>query len=104
MTIAVITTGGKQYLVEPGTRIRVEKLEGAAGSDVSFNEVLLIADGDTVRVGKPLVSGASVSAKVLGQGRAGKKIVFKFKSKTRSRKKKGHRQPFTEVEITNISV
>jgi len=101
-TFAVIKTGGKQYRVSPGQRIRIEKLDAAEGAAVRFDEVLLVADGDRTDIGMPTVKGASVEAKVLSQGRDRKKIVFKYHRKTRYRKKKGHRQPFTEVEIQEI--
>lgn len=99
---AVIKTGGKQYLVEPGQKITIEKLDAAEGGKVIFDQVLLVADGNNVEIGKPLVSGARVEAKILKQGRARKLIVFKYHSKTRYRKKKGHRQYFTEVQIDKI--
>ncbi len=96
---AIIETGGKQYKVETGKAIQVEKLPGDAGSVLKFDKVLLLADEKGVQIGAPYVSGAVVEAKVLGQGRGKKKIVFRYHSKTRYRKKKGHRQPFTAVEI-----
>ena len=103
MAFAVIKTGGKQYRVSPGTKVKIEKLEAEENSEVVFDEVLLKVDGDSTTIGTPVITGSTVTGKVLEQGRAPKKIVFKYKSKTRSRKKKGHRQPFTEVEITAIS-
>lgn len=99
---AVIETGGKQYRVAPGDKIRVEKLDAEAGSKFVFDKVLLVADGERVEVGMPYVAGASVEAKILGHRRDRKKIVFKYHPKTRYRRKKGHRQPFTEVEVVNI--
>jgi len=99
---AVIKTGGKQYKVEAGTKLKIEKLEVEEGSTVTFDEVLLLADGENVTIGKPVVKGASVTAKVAAQGRAKKIIVFKYKNKTRYSVKRGHRQHFTEVEITDI--
>ncbi|MBI2121832.1 MAG: 50S ribosomal protein L21 [Candidatus Sungbacteria bacterium] len=114
MQFAVIKTGGKQYLVEPGKKLKIEKLAAPAGGEPRhgrdapdggkfvFDQVLLTADGDNVEIGKPLVSGAKVEGKILTQGRARKVIVFKYHRKTRYRKKKGHRQHFTEVEITKI--
>ena len=99
---AVIKTGGKQYKVSSGTKIKVEKLS-AEGEGFVFDKVLLISDGDKVKIGKPYLEGSKVEAKVLKQARARKVIVFRYKSKTRQRKKKGHRQHFTEVEITKIS-
>jgi len=102
MSFAIIETGGKQYKVSPGQKLKIEKLEGKPGDAVSFDKVLLVADGDDVKIGTPKVSGAKVDAKVLRQGHARTVIVFKYHSKTRYRKKKGHRQLFTEVEISSI--
>jgi len=100
---AVIQTGGKQYKVVPGQKLKVEKLpkpekEGA----MTFAHVLVRADGEKVSLGTPYIKDAKVGAKVLSEGRGGKKLVFRYHSKTRYRKKKGHRQPFTEVEIIKI--
>lgn len=100
--LAVIKTGGKQYLVEPGQKLKVEKLDAPEGEKIVFDEILLVADDKKIDVGTPLVRGAKVEAKVLKQGRRKKIIVFKYHSKTRYRKKKGHRQHFTEVEIIKI--
>ena len=99
---AVIQTGGKQYKVAAGDKIKVEKLEAKEGDSLVFDKVLLTADGDNVQVGVPYVGGAKVDAKILKQGRHDKIIVFKYHSKTRYRKKKGHRQDYTEVEIMGI--
>ncbi len=99
---AVIETGGKQYKVAPGEKVKVEKLDVKEGDSFKFDKVLLTADGDKVEVGAPYVNGAAVEAKVLEQGRADKVIVFKYHSKTRYRKRKGHRQMFTELEIVKI--
>ncbi|MBM3257392.1 MAG: 50S ribosomal protein L21 [Candidatus Liptonbacteria bacterium] len=99
---AVIETGGKQYKVSAGEKLKVEKLNAEAGASVTFDKVLLTADGEAVQIGAPYVSGASVEGKVVRQARDKKKIVFKYHSKTRQKKKKGHRQSFTEVEITKI--
>ncbi len=98
---AVIKTGGKQYKVAEGDVLRVEKLESRYG-DVVFDDVLLVVNGE-VKLGKPVVSGAKVFAKVLEEGKGEKKMVFKFKSKTRQHKKKGHRQPYTKIQITKIT-
>lgn len=97
---AVIKTGGKQYLVAKGQKLKIEKLETEAGKPVEFGEVLFLSDGKKTEIGTPFISGAIVKAKIAGQGRAKKQIVFRYHAKTRYRKKKGHRQPFTEVEIT----
>ncbi len=98
---SVIETGGKQYKVSAGQKIKVEKLPGAAGDSLVFDKVLLTADGGKVSVGTPHVSGGKVSATIVKQARDRKKIVFRYHSKTRYRKKKGHRQQFTEVEIVS---
>ena len=97
---AIIKTGGKQYRVTEGDTLRVEKLDAESGS-VTFDQVLLVG-GDQVKIGKPLVAGASVSADVLRQGRAKKIIVFKKKRRKGYHKKQGHRQAYTEVKITQI--
>lgn len=100
---AVIETGNKQYRVSEGRKIKVEKLDAEEGKAFTFDKVLLVNDDKGTKVGTPYVDGAKVEAKVLGQGRAKKVIVFRYHPKTRYRKKKGHRQPFTELEITKIS-
>ncbi|HLD21421.1 MAG TPA: 50S ribosomal protein L21 [Patescibacteria group bacterium] len=103
--IAVIKTGGKQYKVQEGDTLRVEKLLTEEGKPVSFEDVLLIAseDGATAQIGAPTIKGAIVEATVLKQGRAKKVMVRKFKAKVRYSRTYGHRQPFTEVQITKIS-
>lgn len=103
MQLAVIKAGGKQYLVSPGQKLKVEKLPGKEGEKVMFDDVLLAADDQKTEVGTPVVQGAKVEGKIIKQGRNKKVIVFKYHSKTRYRKKKGHRQHYTEVEITKIS-
>lgn len=100
---AVIKTGGKQYRVEEGARLRIEKIAGEAGEEVEFDQVLLVGQGADVRIGSPLVEGAVVKAKVNAQGRGRKVEVVKFKRRTNYRRLKGHRQAYTEVEITGIS-
>lgn len=102
-TIAVIQTGGKQYLVKPGDTLKVEKLAAKDGETVNF-EALLVADesGKDAKVGKPIVKGASVVAKVLNQGRADKVTVIKFKNKIRYKRKAGHRQQFTALKVEAI--
>ena len=102
MNFAIIKTGGKQYKVAEGDVLNVEKLEHA-GDDVVFEDVLLVVNGE-IKVGRPRVSGAKVTAKILEDGKGKKKMVFRFRSKTRQHKKKGHRQPYTKVQITKISV
>lgn len=103
MNIAVIKTGGKQYLVSEGQKLKIEKLNQNEGDEFEFDKVLLLANGQEIKIGQPYVEGVKVKAKVLKQGRGEKKIVFRFKSKTRSKKKKGHRQHYTEVRILSIS-
>ena len=89
-------------MVSPGDKIKVAKLGKKDGAEVTFSEVLLLQKGNSLEIGTPKVQGAKVVAKVLRQGRAKKVIVFKYKPKTRYKKKKGHRQPYTEVEILEI--
>lgn len=98
---AVIQTGGKQYRISEGDTLRVEKLAGDVGAEVQFGEVLMLG-GDKVAVGKPYVSGAKVTAKITAQDRAKKIIVFKKRRRQNYRRKRGHRQPFTELKITGI--
>ena len=100
--IAVIKTGGKQYIVSPGKKLKIEKLAQEEGSEVVFNEVLLLENGTDIEIGTPFIEGAKVTGKLLEQGKAKKVVVFKFKAKKRERKKRGHRQPFSEIEITGI--
>ena len=98
----IIETGGKQYKVSPGQKIKIEKLSAKEGDNFIFDKVLLSVDGENVKIGAPYVEGAKVEGKILKQGRDKKKIVFKYHSKTRYRKKKGHRQHFTEVLISSL--
>jgi len=100
---AVISTGGKQYRVSEGQTIRVEKLPGEVGTAVSFDQVLLFSDGDTVKVGQPTLAGMSVTGQIVQQGRAKKIIVFKRKRRKGYRKKQGHRQYFTALRIDGIN-
>jgi large subunit ribosomal protein L21 len=100
---AVIKTGGKQYRVSEGQKVRVEKLSGNAGDKVTFSEVLLVG-GDAPKIGQPLVKGASVAAEITGQDRGKKIVVFKFRRRKNYRRKAGHRQPYTELKITGISL
>ena len=101
MPYAIIRTGGKQYKVTEGQVLDVEKLEHE-GDSVTFSDVLLVVDGKETKVGQPVVQGASVTAEVLTEGLGKKKMVFRYKNKTRYKKKKGHRQPFTKVRIESI--
>lgn len=109
--LAVIKTGGKQYLVTPGEKIKIEKIDSKAkskekdkkeGQEVVFDQVLLLEKGNKIEIGTPLVKGAKVTGKIISQDKAKKVIVFKYRAKTRYKKKAGHRQPFTEVEIKTI--
>ena len=99
---AVIKTGGKQYRVSQGDRIRVEKLDGDVGTSLEFDDVLMIG-GDKVVVGTPNVEGAKVTAESTGQDKAKKVIVFKMKRRKGYRRKQGHRQPYTDLTITGIN-
>ncbi len=100
---AVIKTGGKQYCVEEGNIIKVEKLKGESGDKITFDEVLMAGEGSKVTVGSPTVKGASVAAEILEQARADKIIVFKKKRRHNYRRKKGHRQHITVLRVTGIS-
>jgi len=100
--LAVIKTGGKQYLVFPGQKIKVEKLIAEEGKEVIFDEVLLLEKEKKAELGFPFIAGAKVIGKVIRQGKAKKVIAFKYKAKKREKSKKGHRQRFTEVEIMKI--
>ena len=99
---AVIETGGKQYRVQPGDIIRVERLAREPGEDIEFDRVLLVADGENAHIGKPHVEGGRVSARVTGHGRAPKIRVVKFRRRKNSRTRTGHRQNWTELEIRDI--
>ncbi len=101
---AVFRTGGKQFRVEPGTKLRVPTLEAEEGSTVSFEHVLITSDGDTISVGQPTVAGASVTAEVLRHGKDRKIIVFKRKKRKGYRRKQGHRQKFTEIRVAEITL
>ncbi len=100
---AVIVTGGKQYKVSEGDTLFVEKLDAAEGESVTFDEVLVTGDGENVNVGAPKIEGATVEAKVVKNGKAKKIYVFKMKRKKNERKKNGHRQPYSKVEIVKIN-
>lgn len=101
---AIIKTGGKQYQVSTGDRLVVEKLEGNIGDSVSLDEVLLIADGEAITVGQPVVEGAKVVATITEQGKNRKIKVFKKKRRKKYRLMKGHRQPYTALKIAEISM
>lgn len=100
---AVIKSGGKQYRVKEGQYVKLEKIESETGSTLTFDEVLLVGDGDKVQIGEPVVKGAQVSAEVVAQGRHRKVNILKFKRRKHHLKRMGHRQWFTQVRITGIS-
>jgi large subunit ribosomal protein L21 len=100
---AVIRTGGKQYKVAPGEKLKVELLAADVGAKVVLDQVLLVGDGDAVRIGQPTVAGASVTATVVGHGRGDKVTIFKMRRRKNYRKHQGHRQGFTEIAIDSIA-
>ena len=100
---AVIQTGGKQYRVQQGDVNFVEKIDSQADEAVTFDQVLLVGDGEATKIGAPTVAGAKVEGKVLAQVKGKKIVVYKYKAKKNERKKQGHRQPYTKVEITAIN-
>ena len=101
---AVIVTGGKQYTVAEGDVLYIEKLEAKAEATVTFEQVLAVLDGENSKIGAPVVEGAAVEAKVVKNGKGKKITVFKYKAKKNEKKKMGHRQPYTKVEITKIAL
>jgi large subunit ribosomal protein L21 len=104
MSYAIIKTGGKQYRAEPGKTLRIPSLEGEAGAEIEFSDVLLGSDGNTVKAGAPLLKGATVTAEIVKHGLGDKIIVFKFRRRKNYAKKQGHRQKFTEVRIRDIKL
>jgi large subunit ribosomal protein L21 len=100
---AIVRTGGKQYQVACGDQVRVEKLEGKVGDSVSLSDVLLVADGENVQIGRPVLENATVTARIAEQGRGKKVIVFKKKRRKGYRLKQGHRQSYTALKIEEIS-
>jgi len=100
---AVIKTGGKQYRVTPGETVRIEKLDLAEGDSVEFDQVLMIADGENIKLGSPFVDGGKVTATVKAQGRGKKVEIIKFRRRKHHMKHQGHRQAYTELEITGIN-
>ncbi len=100
---AVIKTGGKQYKVAAGDKLKVEKLEGEVGSNVVIDKILMLADGDAVTIGSPLIAGAKVNATVVSHGRGDKVMIFKFRRRKHYRKTQGHRQSYTEILIGDIN-
>ena len=101
---AVIKTGGKQYRVSSGEKVKVEQLAAEVGSEITIDTVLMVADGDKVSIGTPLVKGAKVSATVVNHGRGDKVRIFKMRRRKQSMKHQGHRQNFTEIQVNEISV
>jgi large subunit ribosomal protein L21 len=99
---AVVNTGGKQYKVQKGETLRIEKIPGAVGSAVTFDKVLMVADGDNIRVGQPVLENVAVQAQIVEQDKAKKILIFKYKRRKRYRRKNGHRQPFTAIRIDGI--
>jgi len=99
---AVVTTGGKQYRVAAGEKLRIEQLAAAVGSEIVLDQVLMVADGDQIAFGTPLLAGAAVTAKVVAHGRGDKVHIFKMRRRKHYRKSQGHRQNFTEIEILGI--
>jgi len=99
---AIMTSGGKQYRVQEGDVLRLEKLDGEVGASVSFDQVLMVSDGENVQLGRPVLEGATVHASIVEQDKAKKILVFKFKRRKGYRKTQGHRQPFTAVRIDRI--
>ena len=101
---AVIKTGGKQYRVSSGEKVKVEQLAADVGSQITIDQVLMVADGDKITIGTPLVKGAKVKATVVNQGRADKVHIFKMRRRKHSKKQQGHRQNYTEIQVDQIAV
>ena len=101
---AVVSSGGKQYRVEKGEVLKVEKLPGDVGASVSFDQVLMFSDGEDVRIGTPVLGDVAVTGRIVEQGKSRKIVVFKYKRRKRYRRKQGHRQPYTAIKIDHIGV
>ena len=99
---AVVSSGGKQYKVQKGETLRIEKIPGEVGSKVVFDQVLMVADGENIRVGQPVIAKAAVQASIVEQDKAKKILIFKYKRRKRYRRKHGHRQPYTAIRIDGI--
>jgi large subunit ribosomal protein L21 len=99
---AVVNTGGKQYKVQKGETLRIEKIPGEVGSSVTFDKVLMVADGENIRVGQPVLENVAIQAQIVEQDKAKKILIFKYKRRKRYRRKNGHRQPFTAIRIDGI--
>jgi len=102
MNLAIIESGGKQYLITPKSKIQVEKLEGQVGDTIKFEKVLLLSRNNKVELGKPFVPAVLLEAKIVKQSRSKKLVIFKYKSKSRYRRKQGHRQHYTELEFEEV--
>ncbi len=100
---AVVKTGGKQYRVSAGDKLRIEKLPGDVGTEVMLDQVLLVGEGEALKVGTPVLKGASVKAKVVSHGLGDKVMIFKLRRRKNSKRRRGHRQGYTEIEITGIT-
>ena len=100
---AVVRTGGKQYRVSTGEKLRIEKLAASVGSELVFDEVLLVGDGQALDIGTPVVKGASVKAKIIAHGLGEKVMIFKLRRRKNSKRLRGHRQAYTEIEVTGIA-
>jgi large subunit ribosomal protein L21 len=100
---AVVKTGGKQYRVSAGEKLRIEQIAAEVGQEIVLDQVLVVADGDALKMGTPLVAGATVKAKVLKQGRGDKVLIFKMRRRKHYRRSQGHRQNYTEIEILGIA-
>lgn len=100
--LAVIMTGGKQYIVKPGDSLNIERIEAKKDGSIDFDKVLLTAEGDSVKIGAPFVAGAKISAKSEGDIRGKKTIAMRYKAKTRAMTRKGHRQTYTKIKISNF--
>ena len=101
---AIVNTGGKQYKVQEGDILRIEKIPGDIGADVDFDQVLMVSDGENVTIGTPTVESVGIKAHIVDQGKAKKVLVFKYKRRKRYRRKQGHRQQFTAVKIDKIEM
>ncbi len=103
-TYAIVQTGGKQYRVHTGDEFRVETLPGDEGDLVELDDVRMVSEDGEIKLGSPSIEGAKVTAEIIGNGKAKKVIIFKYKAKTRYRRKNGHRQPYTDLRVTDISL
>jgi large subunit ribosomal protein L21 len=101
---AVMTTGGKQYRVSAGEKLKIEQISAEVGAEIVLDQILLVADGDALTMGAPLVAGAQVTARVLGHGRGEKVRIFKLNRRKHYRRQQGHRQNYTEIEILGIGL